>query len=115
MSAKSAKRLINWHTGWLGEKDSNGDLDRCGADADLSERLDYLQLGSSWRGQCVHRGDPRTPCPSVDLQNVHIGERGKEFPVRCLRHSCLKQERCVQPVAEARSAVVTVTALAPDI
>ena len=26
MSAKSAKRLINWHTGWLGEKDSNGDL-----------------------------------------------------------------------------------------
>ena len=26
MSGNSAKRLINWHTGWLGEKDANGDL-----------------------------------------------------------------------------------------
>ena len=26
MSGNSAKRLIKWHTGWLGEKDANGDL-----------------------------------------------------------------------------------------
>ena len=26
MSGNSAKRLINWHTGWLAEKDGNGDL-----------------------------------------------------------------------------------------
>ena len=26
MSGNSAKRLIKWHTGWLGEKDGNGDL-----------------------------------------------------------------------------------------
>ena len=26
MFGNSAKRLINWHTGWLGEKDGNGDL-----------------------------------------------------------------------------------------
>ena len=26
MSGNSAKRLINWHTGWLGEKDAKGDL-----------------------------------------------------------------------------------------
>ena len=26
MSGNSAKKLINWHTGWLGEKDANGDL-----------------------------------------------------------------------------------------
>ena len=26
MSGQSAKRSINWHTGWLGEKDANGDL-----------------------------------------------------------------------------------------
>ena len=25
-SGSSAKRLISWHTGWLGEKDSNGHL-----------------------------------------------------------------------------------------
>ena len=26
MSGNSAKKLINWHTGWLGEKDANADL-----------------------------------------------------------------------------------------
>ena len=26
MSGQSAKKSINWHTGWLGEKDANGDL-----------------------------------------------------------------------------------------
>ena len=26
MSGNSAKRLIKWHTGWLGEKDAIGDL-----------------------------------------------------------------------------------------
>ena len=26
MSGNSANRLINWHTGWLGEKDAKGDL-----------------------------------------------------------------------------------------
>ena len=26
MSGNSAKRLINWHTGWLGEMDEYGDL-----------------------------------------------------------------------------------------
>ena len=26
MSDNSAKRLINWHAGWLGQKDGNGDL-----------------------------------------------------------------------------------------
>ena len=26
MSCSNAKKLINWHTGWLGEKDANGDL-----------------------------------------------------------------------------------------
>ena len=25
-NSNSAKRLIYWHTGWLGEKDGNGDL-----------------------------------------------------------------------------------------
>ena len=25
MSCSNAKELINWHTGWLGEKDANGD------------------------------------------------------------------------------------------
>ena len=25
MSCSNAKKLINWHTGWLGEKDANGD------------------------------------------------------------------------------------------
>ena len=26
ISGQSAKKSINWHTGWLGEKDANGDL-----------------------------------------------------------------------------------------
>ena len=26
MSGQSGKKSINWHTGWLGEKDANGDL-----------------------------------------------------------------------------------------
>ena len=26
MSGQSAKKSINWHTGWLGEKDANRDL-----------------------------------------------------------------------------------------
>jgi len=26
MAGNSAKKLINWHTGWLGERDANGDL-----------------------------------------------------------------------------------------
>ena len=26
MSCRNAKKLINWHTGWSGEKDANGDL-----------------------------------------------------------------------------------------
>ena len=26
MSGRSAKKLVNWHTRWLGEKDANGDL-----------------------------------------------------------------------------------------
>ena len=26
MFGKSAKKSVNWHTGWLGERDANGDL-----------------------------------------------------------------------------------------
>ena len=26
MSGNSAKKSVNWHTGWLGERDANGDL-----------------------------------------------------------------------------------------
>ena len=39
MSGNSAKRLINWHTGWLGEKDANGDL--VGAWAQYSENEQF--------------------------------------------------------------------------
>ena len=28
MSGTSAKKLVKWHEGWLGEKDANGDLVR---------------------------------------------------------------------------------------
>ena len=26
MSGNSAKKSVNWHAGWLGERDANGDL-----------------------------------------------------------------------------------------
>ena len=28
MSGTSAKKIVKWHEGWLGEKDANGDLIR---------------------------------------------------------------------------------------
>ena len=49
MSGTSAKKLVKWHEGWLGEKDANGDL----VGACIPTMSSSSAVFAMWRGSTV--------------------------------------------------------------